>query len=133
LDGFKAIVDTLGHAAGERVMRECSTRLASLLQTGDTVARVGNSEFLILLQDADRSPNLGRVAEILLQAISDPVQLDGQSVLVTASIGCGRYPQDGPDMASLLKSAHVALQSARKLVPHFSYYQGDSSTPGNDG
>jgi diguanylate cyclase (GGDEF)-like protein/PAS domain S-box-containing protein len=133
LDGFKAIVDTLGHAAGERVMRECSTRLASLLQTGATVARVGNSEFLILLQDADRSPNLGRVAEILLQAISDPVQLDGQSVLVTASIGCGRYPQDGPDMASLLKSAHVALQSARKLVPHFSYYQGDSSTPGNDG
>lgn len=78
LDGLKTIVDHQGQAAGEQVMRECSARLTSLMQAGDSVASDGSSGFLVVLRGAQRGPDLGRVARTLLRSVSDPLQVDGK-------------------------------------------------------
>jgi len=114
LDRFKQINDTLGHDAGDLLLREVGKRLAASLGQGHTVARLGGDEFVVLLNDfsADRLTSL--LAQQILTAISRPIAINGQELRVTASIGISRFGIDGSDELTLMKHADIALYQAKE-------------------
>lgn len=113
LDRFKIVNDTLGHGAGDELLREISARVKSVLRTSDFVARFGGDEFVILVPEAKTERELSRVAERVLEATSRPTALSGNDVRVTASMGIALFPDDGDDDETLLKHADVAMYHAK--------------------
>ncbi|QGM98776.1 putative bifunctional diguanylate cyclase/phosphodiesterase [Methylocystis parvus] len=113
LDRFKAINDTLGHAAGDALLREVSARLKTCLRACDAVARLGGDEFVVILHDMDTPRNAVRVAESLLACIAAPMPIAGQECGVSASIGVALYPCDGADDETLLRNADSAMYLAK--------------------
>ncbi len=114
LDKFKSINDSLGHAAGDELLRIVGERVKVNLSRGDFLARFGGDEFVLVV----RRKNKGAAAvETLLNkiqnAISEPVVLEGQSLHVTTSMGIARYPYDGTDRETLLKNADAAMYKAK--------------------
>ncbi len=112
LDGFRLINDSLGHAAGDRLLRRVGERLQTLVHGNNTVARPGGDEFCILVNDAEPL-QMEDLARRVLEEIHQPFQLEGQEVFVSCSIGISFYPEDGRDNESLLRNAHVALHQAK--------------------
>jgi diguanylate cyclase (GGDEF)-like protein/PAS domain S-box-containing protein len=110
LDGFKTVNDTLGHDAGDRVLKQMAQRMLSCLRETDTVARVGGDEFLVIAPELNGSADAARIAEKVIRAISQPVITgrDEQAV-VGASIGIALYPDNGEDADQLLKLADQAM------------------------
>lgn len=115
LDGFKQINDTLGHDVGDAVLMIIADRLVATVRQVDTVARFGGDEFIIGLWDLSRDQGLARLMSKLLQVISQPCDIQGHSLSITASIGISLYPQHGEDGGSLLKSADLALYEAKRF------------------
>jgi diguanylate cyclase (GGDEF)-like protein/PAS domain S-box-containing protein len=113
LDNFKFINDSLGHAAGDELLVEISSRLRDCLRTSDTVARLGGDEFVLVLNDHYRINSIISLLERLLVEIGRPVSLSGRELQVGASLGVALYPQDGDDASSLLKHADVAMYAAK--------------------
>ncbi len=121
LDDFKTINDSLDHLIGDRLLQALADRLRRAVRMQDTVGRLGGDEFLMILPGEDGSA-AGKVAGKLLQAVSEPFQIDGHVLNVTASIGISLYPQDGDDFDTLLKHADAALFQAkaqRRNLYHF--------------
>jgi diguanylate cyclase (GGDEF)-like protein/PAS domain S-box-containing protein len=113
LDDFKKVNDSLGHAAGDSLLREVTARLLSATRGCDTVARLGGDEFAILLSDVQVQGDATIVARRALQSLAQPIDLDGTQVLVTASVGIAlAISGDGPD--ELLRNADVAMYSAKQ-------------------
>jgi len=116
LDGFKAINDTLGHAAGDRVLVEMAKRLASCLRGGDTVARLGGDEFVLLLLGLAQVDECEFALRRILEAASYPVEaVAGQLVALSASIGVTLYPHDLAEGDALLRHADSAMYRAKQL------------------
>ena len=115
LDGFKTVNDTLGHAVGDRVLRAVAKRLRSILREEDLLARLNSDEFAIVQNGMTRPEDAGLLARRLLEAIADPFLLDGQSVVMTATIGIAMAPGDGDESDRLLKHATMALSRAKSL------------------
>jgi diguanylate cyclase (GGDEF)-like protein/PAS domain S-box-containing protein len=113
LDRFKTVNDTLGHQAGDDLLCCMAQRLGPALRRNDLVARLGRDEFVVMLDGSAEGGDLALVAQKLLGAIGKPVELQGSSFLVTASIGIARYPDDGADAATLLKHADAAMYQAK--------------------
>jgi diguanylate cyclase (GGDEF)-like protein/PAS domain S-box-containing protein len=113
LDRFKTINDTVGHAAGDQLLQAMAQRLQATLRKSDLVARLGGDEFVVMLEGGAEGGDLAVVAQKLLDAVGSPVELQGCSFLVTASIGIGRYPADGTDAATLLQHADAAMYLAK--------------------
>ncbi len=113
LDRFKHINDTLGHAAGDELLREVARRLTSCLRDSDTVARLGGDEFVALLPELGDPKYAATVARKILAAVGQPFELAGQELRVTASIGISVYPQDGLDEQALTKNADIAMYQAK--------------------
>jgi diguanylate cyclase (GGDEF)-like protein/PAS domain S-box-containing protein len=113
LDRFKTINDTLGHAAGDALLRTMAARLRGAVRENDLVARLGGDEFVVLLEGAASAADLTAVAGKVLAAVAEPVGLHDCSFLVTGSIGIALYPADGEDAASLLKHADAAMYLAK--------------------
>jgi diguanylate cyclase (GGDEF)-like protein/PAS domain S-box-containing protein len=112
LDDFKAVNDSLGHAAGDQLLVALSGRLESCLRTGDTAARLSGDEFAILLEDTVDAVDASDVAERILEALREPFGLGGNEVFVRASIGIAASSSElGAD--ELLRNADVALYSAK--------------------
>ncbi|MEC7378208.1 MAG: diguanylate cyclase, partial [Pseudomonadota bacterium] len=111
LDGFKAINDRLGHGAGNQALRTLAERLTRALRSGDTVARIGGDEFVLLLQGDD---NHGAVYQRILATVSEPVPAGDQTVALTASLGITRYPEDDADAEALIRHADQAMYSAKE-------------------
>ncbi|WP_246063574.1 diguanylate cyclase domain-containing protein [Blastococcus colisei] len=118
LDGFKAVNDRLGHAAGDELLQAVARTLRGRLRRGDLLARLGGDEFLVALTGLDpesAAAEARRVADDLSAAVSAPIELGASDVAVGASVGIGVYPGDGEEFGALLHSADVDMY-ARKTA-----------------
>jgi diguanylate cyclase (GGDEF)-like protein/PAS domain S-box-containing protein len=116
LDGFKAVNDTFGHAAGDRLLRTVSSRLEETVRVGDTVARLGGDEFAMLLDGIDHEAQISEIAERLLEVVRKPTTVEDHDVYVQCSIGIAVvHPSrdSGATFDSLLRSADVAMYQAK--------------------
>ncbi|HVT59268.1 MAG TPA: EAL domain-containing protein [Thermoanaerobaculia bacterium] len=113
LDRFKSINDSLGHRAGDGLLRLVAERLRGSLRPGDTIARLGGDEFAVLLPAVAGERDMVRLAEKVVAGLRRPFSLGGRDVVVTASLGISRYPDDGADAEELLKKADVAMYQAK--------------------
>ncbi|MBA3023219.1 MAG: bacteriohemerythrin [Gammaproteobacteria bacterium] len=114
LDGFKQINDTLGHDAGDDVLRLVAARLGKALRAEDTVARMGGDEFVLLLSDLDGEESAVQFLNRLLKDIAQPMSIYGNPAKVTASIGVTFYPRDQSSPEQLLKHADAAMLTAKR-------------------
>jgi diguanylate cyclase (GGDEF)-like protein/PAS domain S-box-containing protein len=114
LDDFKLVNDSLGHGAGDDLLVAVATRLTSVLSAGDTAARLGGDEFAILLEEISSAEDAGRVAEVVLNDLRRPFEVNNQSVSVRGSIGIA-LSSGSEDPAGLLQAADVAMYAAKGL------------------
>ena len=109
LDHFKPINDSLGHPAGDAVLRAVAERLQLCVREGDTVARLGGDEFAVLLHDLRGPEDVEAVAERIIKVLSEPFMIEGTSATIGSSIGISMAPEDAMDCEKLLKCADIAL------------------------
>jgi len=114
LDRFKEINDSLGHAAGDEVLKEAARRLQSCLRSTDTVGRLGGDEFTVLLEDVHQVDEISALAGKILEAFAEPAEVAGQELRLSTSIGVTIYPLDGQDAEHLLKNADIAMYQAKQ-------------------
>ena len=113
LDGFKQINDTLGHGAGDLLLKMVAERLMATVREEDTVARVGGDEFMISLWHVSGADYAASVASRAIEAVSRPFDIEGNSVSISISAGVSIYPDHGEDAETLMKSADLALYQAK--------------------
>lgn len=113
LDRFKLVNDTLGHEAGDLLLKGVAGRLSDCVRPGDTVARLGGDEFTVMLANVAHVDDVGRVAQKILDMFAQPFLLAGQEVFVSPSVGITLYPLDDTDPEMLLKNADVAMYHAK--------------------
>jgi diguanylate cyclase len=116
LNGFKAINDTLGHVAGDQVLREVSSNLHNGVRSSDTLARLGGDEFILVATDFARGEPVEHLLDSIQRAVEEPILVDGRSMVVTASLGIAVYPDDAQDSIRLLRIADQRMY-ARKRGP----------------
>ena len=114
LDRFKVVNDTLGHAAGDRVLKIVAHRLAHSVRPGDMVARLGGDEFAVLLPAARPGSTAREMAMRLRAALAGAIQLEGMTLQVETSIGIAFYPEDAPGVDLLVQRADVAMYLAKE-------------------
>jgi diguanylate cyclase (GGDEF)-like protein/PAS domain S-box-containing protein len=141
LDDFKLVNDSLGHEAGDDLLRQLAGRLKEATRETDLVARQGGDEFLLLLADLDRTSegvasDVGDSASIVAEsvasrvqeALTEPFDLGGTEVYISASVGVSQFPKDAPDATTLLKNADQAMYHSKKLGPGgYSVHSADSA------
>jgi len=115
LDRFKQINDTLGHAAGDTLLRLAAERIRLTLRESDTVARIGGDEFTVVLPRITSSRDAGQVAANLIAALSRPFEIDDQKMYAGGSVGIALYPDDAASAEELLKRADTAMYRAKEL------------------
>jgi diguanylate cyclase (GGDEF)-like protein/PAS domain S-box-containing protein len=115
LDRFRFINDTWGRSVADTLLQSLGLRLRRRVREVDTVARVAGDEFVILMPDIRQTENLSVIAQKILTAVARPVQIDGRTLEVTASIGIACYPEDGEDPEILLRNADNAMYRAKEL------------------
>lgn len=114
LDEFKPVNDTYGHAAGDRLLIEIAARLRGQIRGGDTAARLGGDEFVLILTHLVEAEECRQAMDRVLAAITAPVQIDKQTVSISASIGIALYPRDGDKADDLLLLADQAMYEAKR-------------------
>lgn len=113
LDNFKFINDSLGHGAGDELLKEVASRLRQCVRHSDTVARLGGDEFVLLLNDHYRVQSIIQQLRRVLAEIARPLKLAGREFQIGASLGVALCPQDGADAATLLRHADIAMYAAK--------------------
>lgn len=114
LDGFKAVNDTLGHGAGDEVLRITAARMNHALRSGDVLGRLGGDEFACVLRNAGGAAHVATLAAKLAASIALPMQVCGQRVDLHASVGIALAPQDGDCIDTLLTGADAAMYRAKR-------------------
>jgi diguanylate cyclase (GGDEF)-like protein/PAS domain S-box-containing protein len=114
LDGFKEINDSLGHDAGDDMLRQVARRIRGCIRGADRLARFGGDEFVVLIDPIRRRDDVEAVTGKILRVVSEPLQLNGLVASVTASIGIAIHPDDGADAQRLLKNADAAMYDAKQ-------------------
>lgn len=113
LDNFKIVNDSLGHAAGDELLKEVATILRDCLRAADTVARFGGDEFALLIEETTPG-EVDMTSRRIADALANPMTISGHSLFVSASIGISLYPSDGADSETLLKNADSAMYQAKE-------------------
>lgn len=130
LDGFKAVNDTLGHAAGDLLLQETAHRLQGCVRSTDTVSRLAGDEFTVILMDIKAEDHASRIARNMLKALTAAFDLDGREAKVQASIGIALYPRDGEDMETLLDHADTAMYQVKRSGKNsFRFFAHDEPEP----
>jgi diguanylate cyclase (GGDEF)-like protein len=114
LDRFKEVNDTLGHEAGDELLRETARRLSRILRKTDTVARMGGDEFTVIMPRIVEPPTVSAVASRILDALAEPFTLPGGEGRISGSIGIAFFPEDGEEIATLLQHADAAMYRAKE-------------------
>jgi diguanylate cyclase (GGDEF)-like protein/PAS domain S-box-containing protein len=114
LDRFKNINDTLGHGAGDELLRAAADRISGAIRQEDTVARLGGDEFLFLLPGVDDVEDAARIAQKILEVFNLPFRIHDHELHATASIGISMFPLDGTDAETLIRNADTALYRAKE-------------------
>ena len=115
LDRFKHVNDTLGHAPGDALLCQVAERLAGRVRASDTLARLGGDEFTVVLTELEDADDAIRAAQAIVEAMRQPFFLEGRELFITMSLGMSLYPEDGPDAASLMVNADVAMYRAKEV------------------
>jgi diguanylate cyclase (GGDEF)-like protein len=132
LDRFKQINDTLGHEAGDELLKQVAARLRRCVRSEDTACRSGGDEFIIVLPEITHPRDAALVAEKVIRAVSEPVIVGDHRLQVTTSIGIAVYPVAGPDdLQALMKKADTAMYSAKAAGRNMFRFYGDLA-PGAD-
>jgi diguanylate cyclase (GGDEF)-like protein len=133
IDHFKFVNDSLGHNTGDKLLQKVAERLLDAVRDGDTVARLGGDEFILILNDQTGQEVIYRAMQRIIGKIAEPIEIDGQELLVTASAGISMYPQDGPDVETLLKNADAAMYRAKdKGRNNFQFYTAEMNRQVNE-
>jgi len=134
LDAFKEVNDSLGHAAGDRLLVEVAERFTAVMPPGAMVARLGGDEFSVLLPDVRHVTEAERCAQAMVDALVTPFQLGGRRAAVGVSIGIARFPDGGAaDADALMRQADVAMYLAKRSKGGWAHYEADdegTATPG---
>ncbi|MDX1518819.1 MAG: EAL domain-containing protein, partial [Gammaproteobacteria bacterium] len=126
LDRFKHINDTLGHSAGDALIKQAATRIKRCLRASDTLARFGGDEFVIILPELRADVDVSVIAEKIIRQISEPYHLEGVDTYVTASLGIAIFPDNGEDRSTLMKRADIAMYQAKGNGKNqFSFYNNE--------
>ena len=129
LDGFKDINDSLGHTAGDALLQAIAGRMQSILRDGDTVARFGGDEFVILTESCESRTGLERVAEKIIEEVSQPVQINNEEIRIQTSVGIAVGPADGTNSQALIQAADIAMYRAKAYDgSHFCFYDDTEET-----
>ena len=113
LDRFKQVNDTLGHPAGDELLKQVAARLGTVVGKRGTLGRLGGDEFLIILPDLDDRGELGELAQRIIQMVSQPYSIDGARAIIGTSVGIATAPYDGLDAEALTSAADLALYAAK--------------------
>jgi diguanylate cyclase (GGDEF)-like protein/PAS domain S-box-containing protein len=113
LDEFKKVNDTYGHNIGDQLLKGVANRLLNMFRRGDTIARWGGDEFILLLPEIRQAEAAKNVAERILHSFNKPFEFDGLKISITASIGVALFSDDGPDADTLIKNADIAMYHAK--------------------
>ncbi len=113
LDDFKLINDTMGHAAGDSLLREVAQRFLKCVRSTDTVARTGGDEFTVILSDLEAAESAQGVAQKLLRCLQTPFEINGRTLQISASIGISLFPDDGGEAEALQHHADLAMYRAK--------------------
>ena len=113
LDEFKKVNDTHGHNIGDQLLKGVANRLLNMFRKGDTIARWGGDEFILLLPEIRQTDVAKNVAERILHSFNKPFEFDGLKIAITASIGVAIFADDGPDADTLIKNADIAMYHAK--------------------
>jgi diguanylate cyclase (GGDEF)-like protein/PAS domain S-box-containing protein len=126
LDHFKQVNDTMGHAAGDRLLQAVAERLASAVRQSDLVARLAGDEFVVLIEDHKGPEEVMIVAQKVVGFLQRPVLLEWREVNISGSVGIASYPEDGDDVESLVKNADAAMYQAKERGRNnFQFYSAD--------
>jgi diguanylate cyclase (GGDEF)-like protein len=131
LDGFKAVNDTLGHDAGDLLLKQTGDRLGLCVREADTVARLGGDEFTVIIPLIDDIESTIVVADRILESLIEPFDLNGQIGQISASIGISIYPGQANDDKKLLHNADVAMFHAKSQgKANYQYFREDLEIEG---
>ncbi|MGE5503142.1 MAG: diguanylate cyclase domain-containing protein [Actinomycetota bacterium] len=128
LDKFKPINDTLGHKAGDMVLKEVARRLKDCIRGSDTVARVGGDEFVVVIEEIARPAEAALVSRKIIDILAKPVDVDGTPCTVGASIGVAVFPDDGYTMDEVCKAADIAMYRVKRSGRNGFCFFGETPT-----
>ncbi|HLG22434.1 MAG TPA: EAL domain-containing protein, partial [Candidatus Manganitrophaceae bacterium] len=129
LDNFKQVNDAFGHTVGDQLLKAVAERLAACVRVGDTVARQGGDEFMLILENMAQAQDVPKVTHKILRALSEPFSPPGRELFVSASVGISLYPNDGEDAERLVKQAEAAMYLAKEQGRNnFQYFSPSMNT-----
>src|SRR5215213_9019387 len=126
MDRFKEVNDSLGHHAGDELLREVAGRLTGALRSSDAIARIGGDEFGVLLPNPRGHADVTIAVERLVEALQEPIGVEGLPLVVEASIGIALFPDDGADIDTLMRAADVAMYTAKEEKTGYAFYDGST-------
>lgn len=129
LDHFKQINDTLGHGAGDQLLRIVAGRLGGLLREVDTVSRLGGDEFVLLLSGIETPGDAAEVAAKILRTVAQPCEVAGQTLAVSSSVGIALYPEDGDSGDALIRASDAAMYRAKQAGRNQFRFHRDTLSP----
>jgi len=113
LDSFKSVNDTMGHSAGDIVLKSMAERFAFCVRKEDTVSRFGGDEYLIQICNFEKVEDLHKITKKIMDSLQKPILVNNVEFVITASVGVAVYPVDGEDPETLIKNADIAMYTAK--------------------